>query len=132
MLRLHRAVALVALSLIGACSSPAAPSPDLIVGLWRTDPEPLSPRGTMVNELTFMAAGRYAREVHSFGVYAGQGSSERSSSSRTVGRYQVEGHRLRLQPDSLIESNNFSPGGAASSSPSTRTTGTRSTGPRSR
>ena len=102
MLRLHQAVTLMVLALLAACSAPAAPSPDSAVGRWRTDPEPLAPRGTAVSELTFTAEGRFASDVRFFAVYEAQGPSELSASSRTVGRYQIENGRLHLQPDSLI------------------------------
>lgn len=63
----------------------------------------------MLIELTFTADGRFAADVRSFGLYTGQGSTELSNSSRRVGRYQIDGRLLHLQPDSLILADTFSP-----------------------
>jgi hypothetical protein len=109
MLRLHQAVTLMVLALLAACSAPAAPSPDSAVGRWRTEPEPVSPRGRTVGELTFTAEGRFASDVRSFALHVGQKPNELSGSSRTVGHYQIDGRRLQLQPDSLILFDTFSP-----------------------
>lgn len=77
---------LTVVSLIIGYSTPSGPSPDALVGEWRTDVESLSPRGTMVNELSFTAAGRFASEVPSFGIYQNQGADELSAEAELFGR----------------------------------------------
>jgi hypothetical protein len=109
MRRLAQAGTFIPLFLIAACSAPAAPNADAIVGHWRSDQASLGPKGTMVSELTFSPDGHFSFDVRSYGVYPPQRENELSASSQTVGRYRIEDRRLDLQPESLTEFDAFQP-----------------------
>jgi hypothetical protein len=104
----HRALSALLL-VSAACSSPtkAGTTVDELIGDWVTQREALRPAGAMEHQLRFTAAGRFAATVRTTGLYPGQHLDEFSAYSTTVGSYRVNGDRLDMRPDSLLEWDRF-------------------------
>ena len=106
-MRARSALLALLCALAPACALLVEPGPGAPVGDWATPREALSPTGSHEDLLALAPDGRFVAESRMYGVYPGQPADLLSASSRTEGRYRVEGDRHHFEPESLTSDDTF-------------------------
>jgi hypothetical protein len=88
--------------LLGCAAEPIAPGAEDLLGRWRSEPEALSPNGSM-DRVFIVSADRHTEEqVTSRGLYPGQMPGQVSSQVVLFGRIDVRGDQFVIHPDSEV------------------------------
>jgi hypothetical protein len=88
--------------LLGCAAEPVAPGAEDLVGRWRSEPETLSPGGSMDQLFVVGRDGRTEEQVTSRGVYPDQTPDQVSAQVVLFGRIAVRGDKFVIHPDSEV------------------------------
>ena len=88
--------------LLGCAAEPVAPGAEDLVGRWRSQPESLSPGGSMDRLFVVGRDGHAEDQVTSRGVYPGQLPDQVSAQVVLFGRIGVHGDQFVIHPDSVV------------------------------
>src|SRR5205814_479241 len=90
------------LLLLGCAAEPVAPGAEDLVGRWRSEPEALSPNGSMDRVFIVLGDRHTVQQVTSRGLLPGQMPDQVSAQVALFGRIAVRGDQFVIHPDSEV------------------------------